>query len=130
MSSEITPAATYVGSIKKRYPGLDFPSYKQREWFSKAQMVFFDCEVKDKESCLENILKQTNLEAFIIFIVIKGPNGAYKLTDVSFRNLGAETLARFIDRYHQQLESMTRLSLRIERSEYIECIGYSYTEGK
>ena len=128
MSSEIVPASVYVDSLKQKYIGFDFPSYKLREWFSKTHIVFFDCKEQDKASCLETILKLTNLEAFIIFFVVREPSGAYKFMDASFRNLGTETLEHFITRFHQQLESMTKLSVQSIGLEYVECIGHSYVE--
>jgi len=126
---EIVPATSYVESLKQKFKGFDFPAYKLREWFSTVHQVFFDCkQEQDKAACLEELLKRTNLEAFTIFFVVKEPNGAYKLMDASFRNLGTETLKRFINRYHQQLESMTRLSIQTIGLEYIECIGHGYSE--
>lgn len=91
-------------------------------------MVYFDCREQNKTSCLDNILKLTNLEAFTIFFVVKDPSGTHKLIDASFRNLGNETLEHFIVRFHQQLESMTKLSVQTIGLKYVECIGYSYVE--
>jgi len=125
------PARSYIESLKQKYEGFDFPAYKLREWFSAIHQVFFDCESeqnKDKAICLEQLLKQTNLEAFTIFFVVKEPSGAHKFMDATFRNLGTETLERFINRYHQQLESMTKLSIQTIGLEYVECIGHGYQE--
>lgn len=127
--TEIVPATAYVESLRQKYKGFDFPAYKLREWFSKGHQVFFDCKPEqDKAVCLEELLKRTNLEAFIIFFVVKEPNGAYRFMDAGFRNLGTETLERFINRYHQQLESMTRLSIQTIGLAYVDCIGHSYQE--
>ena len=126
MESEIVLANAYVESLKEKYKGFDFPAYKLREWFSKSNQIFFDCKDQDKNACLEQLLKRTNLEAFTIFFVVKEPSGEYRFMDASFRNLGTETLEHFISRYHQQLESMTRLSIQTIGLEYIECIGHGY----
>ena len=126
MESEILLANAYVESLKEKYKGFDFPAYKLREWFSKSNQIFFDCKDQDKNACLEQLLKRTNLEAFTIFFVVKEPSGEYRFMDASFRNLGTETLEHFISRYHQQLESMTRLSIQTIGLEYIECIGHGY----
>ena len=126
MESEIVLANAYVESLKEKYKGFDFPAYKLREWFSKSNQIFFDCKDQDKNACLEQLLKRTNLEAFTIFFVVKKPSGEYRFMDASFRNLGTETLEHFISRYHQQLESMTRLSIQTIGLEYIECIGHGY----
>jgi len=66
-------------------------------------MVFFDCREEGTASCLETILRLTNLEAFTIFLVVKEPRGTYKFMDARFRNLGTETLQHFITRFHKQL---------------------------
>ena len=126
MESEIVLANAYVESLKEKYKDFDFPAYKLREWFSKSNQIFFDCKDQDKNACIEQLLKRTNLEAFTIFFVVKEPSGEYRFMDASFRNLGTETLEHFISRYHQQLESMTRLSIQTIGLEYIECIGHGY----
>jgi hypothetical protein len=126
MESEIVLANAYVASLKEKYKGFDFSAYKLREWFSKSNQIFFDCKDQDKNACLEQLLRRTNLEAFTIFFVVKEPSGEYRFMDASFRNLGTETLEHFISRYHQQLESMTRLSIQTIGLEYIECIGHGY----
>ena len=127
MSLEIMSSSLYVKSLKEKYEDLEVPSYKLREWFSKTDKIFFDCEKSDKSSCLELILKQRNLVAFVIFFVVREkPSVSYKFMDASFRNLGKETLKHFIRRYHEQLESVTKLGLGSRSIEYVECIGYSY----
>ncbi len=121
------PASLYAKSLKKKYEGLEVPIYKLREWFSKPDKIFFDCEESDKSSCLELVLKQRNLAAFVTFFVVREkPSGSYKLMDASFRNLGKETLKHFIRRYPEQLESMTKLGLGSRNIEYLACAGYSY----
>jgi len=129
MSTEIIPATTYVESLRRKYEGFDFPKYKLRKWFSADRQVFFDCESdEDRTVCLDRLLRRTDLEAFIVFFVVREPIGVYKFMDASFRRLGTETLEHFINRYHQQLESMTRLGIQTVGLEYIECIGHSYQE--
>jgi len=128
MSAEIVSSASYAQSLKEKYPGFEIPSYKLREWFSTVYKVFFDCGNPDKQSCLEALLRRTNLQAFVIFFVVREPSGSCRFMDASFRNLGTETLERFMTRYHQQLESMTRLSLQSIGLEYVECVGHSYQE--
>ena len=126
MSSEIISAEAYVEALKQKYQGFDFPTYKLREWFSKTHQVFFDCKEPDKEACLQATLRKTDFPAFTIFFVVKDQSGAFKLMDASFRNLGTETLERFVPRFHSQLESMTRLGFQTVGLEYVECIGHSY----
>ncbi|HKZ95190.1 MAG TPA: hypothetical protein VJ249_11530 [Candidatus Bathyarchaeia archaeon] len=128
MSSEIALAQDYVESLKQKYPSLDFPEYKLRQWYSKAHQVFFDCKESDKQGCLQSALRKTDYAAFAIFFVAKDQSGAYRLTDASFRNLGTETLEHFMQRFHSQLESMTKLGIQATGMEYIECVGHSYVE--
>jgi hypothetical protein len=117
-----------VGCLSRRYEGLMIPTYKLKKWFSSGQKVFFDCEDSDEALCLERILSNADFSAFIIYLIVKGTKKSYDFMDVSFRNLGKETLKHFITRYHQQLETMTKLSLQTVGPEFIECPGHSYQE--
>ena len=128
MSSEIVPTSSYVKSLKERYKGLDIPSYKLKEWFSTSRQVFFDSEDKNKNTFLTQLLKRTDLDAFIILFVVKESSGSHRFMDASFRNLGTETLEHFINRFHKQLEAMTKLGVQATGLEYMECIGHSYKE--
>jgi hypothetical protein len=128
MSSEIVPTNSYVKTLKEKYEGIDVPDYKLREWFSTTHKIFFDCEGEDKSVCLGRLLKRTDFEAFVIFFVVRESSGVYRFMDASFRNLGAETLKHFIDRFHKQLEAMTRLGVQGTGLEYVECVGHSYKE--
>lgn len=128
MHSEVISSHAYVESLKQKYQGFDFPTYKLREWYSQTHQVFFDCRQPDKEACLQATLKKTDFAAFTIFFVVKEQSGTYKFMDASFRNLGTETLEHFITRFHSQLESMTRLGVQTTGLEYVECIGHGYQE--
>jgi hypothetical protein len=128
MDSEIVSASTYMKTLKRKYNDLDIPAYKLRKWFPTPYKIFFDCESEDKNACLERLLKRTDLEAFIIFFVVREASGSYRFMDASFRNLGTETLEHFIDRFHKQLEAMTRLGVQGVGLEYVECVGHSYKE--
>jgi hypothetical protein len=128
MSSKIVPTSSYVKSLKEKYKSLDIPSYKLKEWFSTSRRVFFDCESEDKNACLEQLLTRTDLDAFVIFFVVRESSGSYRFMDASFRNLGTETLEHFINRFHKQLEAMTKLGVQATGLEYMECIGHSYKE--
>ena len=129
MSSTIIPATDYKNSLEKKYKSLSVPFYKLRKWFSSEQKVFFDCEIDDKESCLRGILLKPNLPAFVVYLIVKDvASGGYSFVDISFRNLGKETLEHFINRYHQQLEIMTKLGLQGSGREYVDCPGHGYEE--
>ncbi len=128
MNPEIISAEEYAQSLKQKYPGFEFPSYKLRQWFERTLQVFFDCKETEKNTCFNRTVKETTFEAFTIFFVVKDASGIYRLMDASFRNLGTETLEHFISRFHSQLESMTKLGVQASGSEYIECVGHSYEE--
>lgn len=130
MSPKIIPTTKYINSLKEKYKDLEVPIYKLRKWFSIKQKIFFDCESHDKTSCLREILNKPNFPAFRIYLVVKDITvSSYSFMDVNFRNLGGkETLEHFINRYHQQLETMTKLSLQGAGREYVDCIGHSYEE--
>ncbi len=130
MSPEIEQMSNYVKALKEKFKDLDIPTYKLREWFSVDNRIFFDCETEDKTTCLDQVLKRTDLDAFIVFFVVKESSGSYRFMDASFRNLGTETLEHFVSRFHKQLEAMTKLGVLATGLEYIECIGHSYKEGK
>jgi len=117
----------YLSILEEKYKGLKIPSYKLRQWFSEVQQIFFDCDTSDKESCLRKILNGPDLNAFVIYLLVKdATTRRYSFMDVNFRNLGKETLEHFINRYHQQLETMTKLSLQTANSEYVARLGHGY----
>ncbi len=130
MSSEIIPTTEYAKSLEKKYENLKIPIYKLKEWFFTGSKVFFDCESSDKASCVREILAKPDFPAFRIYIVVRDfASNSYDLMDVNFRNLGGkETLEHFIERYHKQLETMSRLSLQGAGREYAECVGHGYEE--
>jgi hypothetical protein len=131
MASEIIPTTEYASLLEEKYKGLRIPIYKLRKWFSESQKVFFDCDDSDKaSSTLSEILKKPDFPAFRIYLVVKeGDTNSYGFMDVNFRNLGSkETFEHFINRYHRQLEAMTKISLQGAGREYIDCVGHGYEE--
>jgi hypothetical protein len=125
--SKIISTSERVKLLEEEYKGLRIPVYKLRKWFSDEQQVFFDCDTIDKEACLREIMIKPDLNAFTIYLLVKDAStGDYSFMDVSFRNLSKETLEHFINRYHQQLETMTKLSLQTASREYIACLGHGY----
>jgi hypothetical protein len=125
--SKIISTDERVSILEEKYKGLKIPIYKLRRWFSDEQQIFFDCDTPDKEACLREIMTKADLTAFIIYLLVKDVStDGYSFMDVNFRNLGKETLEHFINRYHQQLETMTKLSLQTASREYVACLGHSY----
>lgn len=130
MSLEIITTAQYANSLEQKYNGLEVPIYKIRKWFFTSKKVFLDCEGSDKKSCLNAVLTKPDFPALRVYLVVKEDTAShYGFMDINFRNLGGkETLEHFINRYHQQLETMTKLSLQSAGGEYIECVGHGYEE--
>ena len=130
MLADIVPTGEYVSTLEEKYKGLEVPVYKLKKWFSESKRVFFDCESADKTLCLQKILIKPSFPAFRIYLVIRDlSTESYDFMDVNFRNLGGkENLEHFMNRYHQQLETMTKLSLQGAGREYMDCVGHGYEE--
>ena len=121
----ISPSITYTKSLEKKYSGLSVPRYKLMEWYDDEKQVFFDCDKADKNACLAKILEKTDIPEFVVFFIAK-ENDAYSFMDVTYRNLGKETLNHFITRYEKQLMNMTKMSLQLRKIEYVQNVGFSY----
>ena len=122
---EISSTTDYKKSLEEKFNGLSVPSYKLKEWFTKKLKIFFHCKKPNKTFCLDQILEKTDIAFFTVFFIVKTEE-TYKFMDVNYRNLGKETLEHFIKRYESQLKSMTQLSLKPRKMEYVETVGYSY----
>ncbi len=128
MSTGIIPTSECAAYLRRKYEGVEVPLYKLRKLFAREAKLFFDCKDDDKASCLIRLLSKPDFPSFRIYLVVKG-SGGYSFMDVNFRNVGnKETLEHFIKRYHQQLESMTKLSLQGAEREYVKCVGHGYEE--
>jgi len=123
----ISPSIAYAKSLEKKYSGLSVPRYKLKEGYDDEMQVFFDCEKADKTAYLEKILAKTDIPEFVVFFIVK-ENGAYRFMDVTYRNLGKETLTHFITRYKKQLMSMTKMSLQPRKIDYVQNVGFSYEQ--
>ncbi len=97
------------------------------EWYDSEKQVFFDCTKADKNACLTKMLEKTDIPDFVVFFIVK-ENNAYSFMDVTYRNLGKETLTHFITRYEKQLMSMTKMSLQPRKIEYVQNVGFSYEQ--
>jgi hypothetical protein len=127
MEHDIIRTAEFARSLEEKYNTLRVPTYKLRSWFAVDRKVFFDCDRSDKVSCLLDVLAKRDFSFFRVYFLVRDvASDSYRFMDVSFRNLGRESLEHFINRYHLQLEPVTRLSLQGAALEYIECEGYGY----
>ena len=127
MVTEIIPSIDMLNQLKDKYDSIDIPLYKFREWFSKEDEVFFDCEDGDLEGCLAEVLRIRDHKFFVTFFVVKDErSNNLKVMNATFRNLGKDTLKRFIERYRSQLKPAGELALGASGIEYLEHIGSSY----
>lgn len=128
MPTEIISTVEYAARLRRTYERIEVPLYRLKELFSTEERAFFSCKDTDRSFCLRQLLAKPDFPAFRIYLVVKDA-ASYRFMDVSFRNIGNnETLEHFMKRYHQQLESMAKLSLQGSGLEYVGCVGHGYEE--
>ena len=127
MSEEIIPTRFLLAEIRDRLGVANIPYYKFRKFYSRKYKVFFDC-MNDEKKCLEEALYNEKFIRFVAFSIIKDGNGPLQIIDVSYANLGKETLERFVTRYPIQLKPSSTMALQLSGSEYLEFLGASYEE--
>ncbi len=129
MPSDIVPVGELFDSLRERFGPIEIPAYKFREWYSRERGVFFDCEEGDTEACLERVMREEGYSFFTVFLVVREErDGGLKVMDVSFANIGRETLQRFMRRYESQLKPASVMSLQVAGKEFVEFLGASYEE--
>lgn len=129
MSSEIVLDRAVVESLREEFGEIVIPAYKFRRLFSQTRQVFFDCEDEDTEACLDRSLHRKDHAFFTVFFVVRDKeSGSLRVMDISFPNIGKETLEHFIKRYHSQLKPSNIMGLEANGREYVKYIGCSYEE--
>jgi hypothetical protein len=128
MSPDIVTIQEFFSSLRERWAGVDIPEYKFRRFYSTEKKIFFDCVEGDKASCLAEVMRNEGYSRFVAFILARLEDGSLRVIDVSFANLGKETLERFTDRYPRQLRPANAMALQLSSGEYIEYLGASYEE--
>ncbi|RJS90157.1 hypothetical protein CW700_01815 [Candidatus Bathyarchaeota archaeon] len=129
MSGKVVEGNTYLDRVEQEFRGLIIPRYKFRRFFEEETRIFFDCEDDDPMDCLKEILERRDLKEFVVLLLTKEKEGGgLKVLDISYRNLGTETLRHFITHYQSQLEPTVKMSLMAGGLEYLSLIGYSYEE--
>lgn len=127
MSSEIVSRETLVELLREEFGSIEIPSYKFRKFYSRDKQVLFDCERGDTYACLDQVLHNETHAFFVVFLVIRDKeSGSLRVMDVSFPNIGKETLEHFIKRYHSQLKPSSIIGLEASRKEYVKYLGCSY----
>jgi hypothetical protein len=128
LSPRIVLSGIYLEDLEREFSGLKIPRYKFRGYFDEESRVFFDCG-GEPAACLEQVLERRDFRDFVALLLIKERgSGSLRVMDVSYRNLGAETVKGFIDRYQTQFEPTIKMSLMASGLEYLRLIGYSYEE--
>lgn len=129
MSARVIPSSSYLEELEREFGGLRIPLYKFRRFFEEETRVFFDCEGGDPVACLDQILERSDLRGFVVLLLTKeGESEKLGVLDISYRNLGTETLRHFMSRYQSILEPAVKSSLMLGGMEYLRLIGFSYEE--
>jgi hypothetical protein len=123
----ITDSTAVIGTLRSRYPGIEIRDYAFRRLYSIEHMVFFDC-VGDSEKCLTDTLSRVDYLRFVAYAVVEDALGHRTVLDVSYANLGGETLERFVRRYPGQLRPSSEMALQLSGRRYVEYVGVSYED--
>jgi hypothetical protein len=90
-------------------------------------MIFFDCDGVS-ENCLNEALTRVDHPRFVAYAVVEDISSHRYIMDISYTNLGRETLERFVSRYPGQLRPASEMALQLSERKYVEYIGASYEE--
>jgi hypothetical protein len=123
----ITETITILADLRKRYPGIESRDYAFRRLYSTEHMVFFDCDGVS-EMCLTEALTRVDYPRFVAYVVVEDTSGHNYVMDVSYTNLGKETLEKFVRRYPGQLRPSSEMALQLSDRRYVEYIGASYED--
>jgi hypothetical protein len=128
MSPDIIPIDEFFRSLREKWVGVEIPEYKFRKFHSVEDRIFFDCVKGVQAGCLAEVKRHEGYSRFVAFILARWEDGTLRVLDVSFANLGKETLERFNDRYPRQLRPANAMALQLSGGEYLEYLGASYEE--
>ncbi len=116
-----------LAELRTRHSGIEIRDYAFKRLYSTEHMVFFDCD-GESEKCLNDALTSVNYIRFVAYAVVEDASGHRYVMDVSYANLGGETLGRFVKRYPGQLKPSSEMALQLSGRKYVEYIGASYEE--
>jgi hypothetical protein len=123
----IIDAAAVIAELRNRHHGIEIRDYIFRRLYSTEHMIFFDCD-GEPEKCLADALTHIDYHRFVAYAVVEDTAGHRYVMDVSYANLGRETLERFVKRYPGQLRPSSEMSLQLSDRKYVEYIGASYED--
>jgi hypothetical protein len=123
----ITDSTAVLATLRSRYPGIEIRDYAFRKLYSIEHMIFFDCD-SDSEKCLADTLRRVDYPRFVAYAIVEDALGHRAVLDVSYANLGGETLERFVRRYPGQLRPSSEMALQLSGRKYVEYVGASYED--
>lgn len=121
----IIDATTVIAELRNRHQGIEIRDYIFRRLYSTEYMIFFDCK-GEFEKCLAGVLNRVDYPRFVAYAVVEDAAGHQYVMDISYANLGNETLERFVKRYPGQLRPSSEMALQLSDRKYVEYIGASY----
>jgi hypothetical protein len=123
----IIDSTAVIGTLRSRYHDIEIRDYAFRRLYSIEHMIFFDCD-SDSKKCLADALSRVDYPRFVAYAVVEDALGHFTVLDVSYANLGGETLERFMKRYPEQLKPSSEMALQLSGRKYVEYIGASYED--
>jgi hypothetical protein len=123
----IIESTIVLRELRIRHPDIEIRDYAFRRLYSTEHMIFFDCEY-EPEKCLVDALTRVDHTRFVAYAVVEEASGDRYVMDVSYANIGGETLERFIKRYPGQLKPSSEMALQLSDRKYVEYFGASYEE--
>ncbi len=127
MSEHIVASTDLFNEVFAQFGEIHISSYKFRKLFSRRYKLFFDCD-GEPNICLENVLRFQNYPRFVAYFIVRNEKGELSVMDVSYSNLGKETMEHFINRYPGQLKPANVMALQLSGLEYVDYIGASYED--
>jgi hypothetical protein len=116
-----------LAELRNRHPGIESRDYTFKRLYSTDHMIFFDC-YGASEKCITDVLNRVDYPRFVVYIVVEDTSGRHYILDVSYANMGRETLEKFVKRYPRQLRPSSEMALQLSDRKYIEYIGASYED--
>jgi hypothetical protein len=123
----IIEANAVLTELRNKYPSIESRDYTFRKLYSTEHMIFFDCD-GDPENCLSDVLTRIDYSHFVAYAVVEDASSHRYIMNVSYANIGKETLERFVKRYPGQLRPSSEMALQLSDRKYVEYIGASYED--
>lgn len=126
-STSILKAEEYLESLNTKYPGIEVPFYKFREWYSTKERFFFDCKENSLKTCLKNRIEFESFSYFRVFFIVK-KRDTYMIKDIIYPNIAERNLKSWVLGYEKNLKSSTIMSINASGVYFVDELGYSYNE--